>query len=369
MNSAFKQKLKNIAPSLISIVIGLLFGWYLLLIAYPQDCVAGFGTLLAGGFNAGISGLGTVLYNATPIIMTGLSVGLGFKAGLFNIGASGQFTVGAFAAIYVGATFTSIPAGLHCVIAILAGCAAGAIWGLLAGFLKAYFKVNEVISGIMLNYIGMLLVKLLVKNYCYNSMYNRSADVLPSAQLSRGFFNSIIPDCQIDLGFFIALAMVIVAGIVLNKTTFGYEIKTVGRNSFAAQYAGISVKKNIMLTMLISGLLSGMGGALMYLCDRGDHITVVETILQQGFTGISVALLGLSSPLGILIAGIFIAYITTGGYFLQLYSYSSEIVNMIIAVIVYCGALVLPIKLLFERIELKRKLKRETTITGKEALK
>ena len=149
------EQIANLGSSLLAIICGLLFGLIILLISNPTDALGGFAMIVQGGFTDGIQGIGQVLYIATPIIMTGLSVGFAFKTGLFNIGASGQFTMGAFAAIYVGVKWDFLPSGVHCLVALLAALFAGALWGLLPGLLKAYMNVNEVISSIMMNYIGM----------------------------------------------------------------------------------------------------------------------------------------------------------------------------------------------------------------------
>ena len=155
--------ISSVAASLIAIVVGLLFGVAILAITDASNAIPGLGIILAGGFTGGMKGLGQVLYFATPIIMTGLSVGFANKTGLFNIGAAGQFIVGAFAAVYVGVHWTFLPAGLHWPVAILVAALAGGLWGLVPGLFKALLNVNEVISSIMMNYIGMYGVNYLVK--------------------------------------------------------------------------------------------------------------------------------------------------------------------------------------------------------------
>ncbi len=345
MKNNKQEKLIKTIPSVISIIIGIVLGWYILFLMNPSDSFAGIRTVLLGGFNEGVAGIGSVLYTATPIIMTGLSVGFSMKTGLFNIGASGQFTAGAFTAILVGVKCTMLPAGFHAVAAVLAGTLAGTLWGMLTGVLKAYFRVSEVISGIMLNYVAMLLTNLLIKNYIYDETFNRSLPVAPTAEIPSNVLDFILPESHVNVIFFAALLIALLVKALLDKSTFGYSLKTTGRNAFAAQAAGIPTKTNIALTPAISGALAGIGGALMFLCDFGDHIPASETVLQQGFTGISVALLGLSDPIGIVIAGLFIAYLTVGGNYLQLFAYTPDAVDMIVAVIIFCGAFVVPIQM------------------------
>ena len=355
--------LKQLLPSLISIAIGLLFGWYLLFITRPMDSFAGLGMILAGCFADGAKGVGNLLYTAAPIILTGLSVGFSMRTGLFNIGAAGQFTCGAFAAIFVGVKLTFLPPGLHCIAAILAGTLAGALCGCVPGALKALFRVSEVISGILLNYISMLLTDLLIRENIYDSVNNCTMRVAESARISGSFLDGIFPGSRINAGFPVVLAVLLIVWILMEKTVLGYELKITGKNRFAGLYSGIRDTRNIALSMTICGAIAGIGGALMYLSDFGDRIVLTETILPQGFTGISVALLGMSSPFGILAAGLFIAHLTIGGHYLQLYSYTPDVIDMIVAIIVYCGALTLPIRQLMERLALRRKTARGSALT------
>lgn len=376
MNRAKKEerrkKLIKILPSLISVCIGLVFGWYLLFLTKPADSLGGLGTILAGGFSDGPGGIGTWLYTATPIILTGMSVGFSIKTGLFNIGASGQFTAGACAAIVTACNFPTLPPFLHTLLAVLAGTLAGALWGALVGMLKALFGVSEVITGIMFNYIAMLLTNLIIKNCAYNSYFNRSADIPTNLLLSESLLGKIFPATKINVIFVIAVIVVLIIKFILDKTSLGYELKIIGKNRYAGIYAGINDKKSILCAMALAGALAGLGGTLMFMSNYGDHIVIVDTVMQQGFDGISVALLGMSSPIGIIIAGLFIAHITIGGSNLQLFSYTPDVVNMIVAIIVYCGALVIPIRAFIDNIEREREQKKEKEarierIRGKEA--
>ena len=342
--------------SILAIICGLLFGLLILLVSKPSHAIGGFAMIVQGGFTDGIKGIGQVLYIATPIIMTGLSVGFAFKTGLFNIGASGQFTMGAFAAIWIGVKLPIQPAFLHCLLALVCAILAGAAWAFIPGFLKAFFNVNEVISSIMMNYIGMYAVNILIKNSVYDRVKNQSKAVMATANLGKAGLDKIFPGTSINVGILIAILSVILIHILLNKTVFGYELKACGQNSFASRYAGINAKKNIILSMLIAGGLAGLGGALLYLANSGKYLQVLDIIAPEGFSGISVALLGLSSPIGILFAGLFIAHITVGGYNMQLFDFAPEVIDMIIAAIVYCGALSLLFKhLIYKFIKNKKK--------------
>lgn len=359
MKNKFKNLWKgegivNFSSSILAIICGLLFGLVILFISKPEQAFNGFMMIVQGGFTDGIQGIGQMLYIATPIIMTGLSVGFAFKTGLFNIGASGQFTAGAFAAVFVGVKFTFLPAGIHCLVALLAAIAAGALWGLVPGFLKAFFNVNEVISSIMMNYIGMYLVNLLIQRTIYDQIKNQTLAVAAGANLPRAGLDKIFPGTNINVGILIAILSVIVIYVILNKTTFGYELKACGKNPNASRYAGINEKRNIVLSMVIAGALAGLGGALLYLANSGKYMQVLDVIAPEGFSGISVALLGLSNPIGVLFAGLFIGHITVGGYNMQLFDFAPEVIDMIIAAIIYCGALSLLFKNMIHKIQMKK---------------
>ena len=297
MNSKRKSIFKgegfvNFSSSILAIICGLLFGFIILLASNPSQAVNGFMMIIKGGFTDGMKGVGDVLYYATPIIMTGLSVGFAFKTGLFNIGASGQFTAGAFAAVYVGIKWTFLPASIHWLVALLAAILVGALVGSIPGILKAFFNVNEVISAIMMNYIGMYIVNLLVRNYIYDPLKNQSVAVAQSAILPKAGLDKIFVGASLNIGIFIAVLCVILIYVILNKTTFGYELKACGLNPHASKYAGINEKRNIVLSMVISGALAGLGGALLYLAGSGKYLQVLDIIAPEGFSGISVALLG-----------------------------------------------------------------------------
>ena len=351
------SKASGAISSVIAISVGLLFGFLIMIISDPQQAWAGFKLILSGGLDTR-KDFGNVLYYATPIIMTGLSVAFAFKTSLFNIGASGQFIMGAYGAVLVGVKMTQLGSA-QWAVALLAAMLFGAIWGILPGVLKAFFNVNEVISCIMLNYIGMYTVNMLVKETVYHQFTNRSMPVAATANIPKMGLDKLFPEAMVGGGIIIAIVVAIIMAIILNKTTFGYELKACGINRSAAKYAGINEKKSIILAMIISGALAGIGGGLMYLSGTGIYITVVDTLASQGFEGISVALLGMSNPIGALFAGLFIAYITVGGTKMQLVGFVPEIISIIIAAIIYCAAFSLMIRNFFAERRM-RKLNKQT---------
>ena len=355
MKNKKKRSYVGILSSVFAIVIGLLVGLVVLLLCNPSQALPGFGMILTGALTHGMKGIGQVFYYATPIILTGLSVGFAFKTGLFNIGTPGQFLVGGFGAVYVGILWTNLGRG-QWVAALLASIVFGAIWGMVPGLLKAYFNVNEVISSIMMNYIGLYLVNWTVKSYkpLFNNLRNESKNVAANAVIPKMGMDKLFPGSSVNGGIIIAILVVILIYIILNKTTFGYELKAVGLNKDASKYAGINEKKSIILSMVIAGAIAGLAGGLLYLAGTGKHIEVKDVLGSEGFTGISVALLGLSHPIGVLFSGIFIAYLTAGGFYLQLFEFSTEIIDIIVAVIIYFSAFALIVKSLIGKVQKKK---------------
>ncbi len=346
-----RKSLGSSAASLMAIAAGLLAGFIILLISNPNNALKGLQTVLLGGWNNGMKGMGQVLYFATPLILTGLSVGFAFKTGMFNIGASGQLMVGGLIAVYVGATWTFLPGALHWMVALLMGTLAGMVWGMLVGLLKALLNVHEVISSIMLNYIGLYGVNFFIKNsHLHDQLKNQSINVaenavIPKAGLDNLFFvtkGRFHDASSVNAGILIAIAIAVLIYILLNRTVVGYELKAVGHNRFASRYAGVSENRAIVLSMSIAGALSGVAGALMYLAPAsGMRIHVAEVLAPEGFNGIAVALLGMSNPLGIIFTGLFVAHITVGGAYLQSLRYMKEIIEVIIGLIIYFSAFAL----------------------------
>jgi len=330
-----------------AIVVGLLAGLIILLLSNASQAFYAFETILVSGFST-MNDLGQVFYFATPIILTGLSVGFAAKTGLFNIGAAGQFIVGAYAAVFVGVRCDFLPGHLHWITALAAALLAGALWGSIPGIFKALFNVNEVIACIMTNYIGMYLVNYLITRTVYDSFRNQSMPVVASANLPKMGMDKIFKEgfivSSVNSGVLIAIAASIIIYIILERTTFGYSLKACGFNRDAARYAGINEKRSIILSMTISGALAGLGGALLFLSGSGIGITVVDMLAQEGFNGIPVALLGLNNPIGIIFAGLFISYLNVGGFNMQLYNFAPQVIDIIIAVIIYFSAFALLVR-------------------------
>lgn len=331
--------LSKAAPSLIAVLVGLIVGVIVIIITNPEKASQAIPRFFMGPFNRGLTGFGDLFYHITPILMTGLSVGFAYQTGLFNIGASGQFLTGGFVAILVAVKLESFVApGLLWIIALLAAGLAGALLASIVGALKAYRNVNEVITCIMLNYSSMYIVNDLIKRLgIYNKLKNNTISI--KTAIPKMGLDKIFPGTISGGGIILAILAVFIIHTVLNKTTFGYEIKGVGLNRHAAKYAGISENKSIILSMAIAGMLAGFGGAMVYLSGAGNHLSVQEVLPAEGFDGIAIALLGLNEPIGIMLSATLIAYLKMGGQAIQTLGYAPELITMIIAFILYVSAL------------------------------
>lgn len=354
----------SFTSALMAIFLGLIFGFIVMLVAMPENSLAGFQYVVFGGLNR----IGDVFYFATPILMTGLAVGFAFKMGLFNIGASGQYTMGMFFAIYVGFMW-DLPSNLHWIVAILAGMLGGMIWGFIPGIFKAILNVNEVITSIMFNYIGMYLVDMIIQgsSVMYISTKTRTNYLPASVQIpSLGISGS-----NVNFGIIFAIVIGIILYIVLQKTTFGYELKATGFNKHASEYAGMKGKTNIIITMIIAGGLAGLGGAFAILAPSaiaGSSMTYepINIIAANGFNGIAVALLGNSHPIGIIFSSVFISHIQRGGTLASLVGYKPEIIDVVIAVIIYFSAFAMIMNSALARFIKKRVDKKHAAMETKE---
>ena len=357
----------TILASLVCIMIGLVVGFIVLLVLggitmaqngesfsfgalWTTTYEQGLKPILHGGFysSANTMGMGVrmEILQTAPLIMTGLSVAFAFKTGLFNIGAAGQYTVGAYFALYC-AIILKMP-WWACLIASAIG---GAIWGAIPGIFKAFLNVNEVITAIMFNWIGLYGVNTLIYQQGTGPMFNLKTTktytlkeaapdaLLPTFNIPMGDKNYFGKMFEPTIGIFIAIAVAIIIWVIINKTTFGYELKACGHNKHAAKYAGINDKKNIILSMTIAGALAGLGAGLFYLSGSKEWEPLVSTALPAaGFNGICVALLASSNPIGCIFSAIFMAHITTGGGFMYAKLFPSEVADIISGVVIYLCA-------------------------------
>lgn len=285
--------------------------------------------LLEGAFGT-MRGLTETLVIATPYTLAGLAVALGFRCGLFNIGAEGQFYLGALFSVYVGYAVKGLPIYVHLPLALLAGALGGALWGAIPGFLKARLGVHEVINTIMLNYIAVKTVDYLVKNPMLDgtSTIPRTPYIETSATLPQ-----LLPPHRLHAGFIVAIAAIFVVYWFLWKTTLGFEIRTVGANPDAAKYAGMSVTRNFVLAMVLSGALAGLAGTSEVLGT--NHNLPAAFVSGYGFDSIAIALLAKSHPFGILPAAILWAALRNGAGLMQVRAgISIDLINIVQALVI-----------------------------------
>ena len=376
-----KDSTRKVLASLLSILIGLIVGAVVvLLVGLSNERISlngvwdGVRLIFVGilstgrdsvghltwGFNP--ASIGNMLFRATPLIMTGLSVALAFKTGLFNIGAPGQYLMGTLATLSValGIPAGTLPGWLLWLLALLAGMMAGAVWGAIPGALKAFLNINEVLACIMTNWIAANLVTWLFdisnfKNivegtktgYIYKTTYGLTevdgvmtyvdGNGIATAKLG---LNKLFAGSQINGGIIVAIILAVAVYILISKTTLGYELKACGANRHAARYAGIKDRRNIVLAMALSGSLAAAGASLYYLSGNTEFFwSTYQSLPATGFNGIPVALLAQNNPIAVIFTAIFMAMLDIVGLQLtNLTAYNEYITDVIIAVIVYLSA-------------------------------
>lgn len=322
--------------TVLSIVIGFLVGALFLAIMGISVSQA-YGKLFQSIFS-GTKAISYCIVYAAPYIVAGLSVAFSFKTGVFNIGAEGQFVVGAMAACVVGILGASLPAILLVPLCFLAAALAGALWGAIVGFLKTKWGINEVLSMIMFNWIAFYLSNYIAGFPVIHSEGNAEATKNVAAHarilLSQNVIKSLDLCPTANWGILVAVALTVLVYFIIEKTTLGYELKAVGYNKHAAEYAGINVNRSILTSLSISGALGGIAGALLLL-GMGGRISIFTSQEGYGFAGIVVALIGVTNPFGVFVAGLFYGAMTYGGSKLNLVGAPTQVVNIIMGTIVF----------------------------------
>lgn len=323
----------NVLYTLIAIIIGFLVGGILLIVIgiSPFDA---YGRLFKSVFDRPKNIIWAIIY-ASPLIFTGLSVAFSLRMGMFNIGAEGQFVVGTLAACLVG-ILVDAPPVIHGILCLLAAAVAGGLWSLMVGLLKIKRGINEVLSFIMFNWIAYYL-----SNYIVNlpgikreTGGEATKDIAESAKILMPESIRIALDSNsMNWGIIIAVVIAILIWFILEKTTLGFEITAVGHNYNAAQYAGINTNKITMVATGISGALAGLGGAV-HLLGMSGRISQFAGQEGFGFEGITVALIGASSPIGCIFAGLFYGIMKHGGSKLSFINAPGEIVDIIMGTII-----------------------------------
>ena len=343
----------NVPYTIIAIIAGLLIGAVFLMIAGISPAVA-YGKLFSSIFSKPKYLVWTLVY-ASPLIFTGLSVAFSFRTGVFNIGAEGQFVIGGLVACVLGIVL-KLPAGLHAIVCLVAAAAAGCIWSLIVGVLKVKRGIHEVLSFIMFNWIAFYL-----SNYVVNlpgihrDSSEATQDVAASARLlmPEGLRSTL--DCSnAHWGIVLAVIAAVIIWVIIEKTTLGYKLKAVGFNSNGAEYGGIDANKSILTALGISGLLSGLGGAVQVLGMAG-RLSQFAGQEGFGFEGITVALIGSSNPIGCIFSGLFYGAMKYGGSKLSIVKAPSEVVDIIMG----CIVLLIAIAHVFKVFVLKAAKKKE----------
>ena len=343
-----KSLIKNpsfqaILTSLICIVLGLLIGYIVLLLINPAGAGEAIKTIILNFLTRSSSAarakaLGNTLAKTAPLLMCALSICFCYKVGLFNIGAPGQYEAGACIGLYAALAW-------HCnwIICLILAAIAGAIVGAVSGALKAYRNVNEVISGIMLNWIMLYLTNMVLNNkavkdptspYTLKVSNVSKGSMIPTAGLNALFANNK----NVTLAIPLAILFAVLIWMILSKTKFGYELKATGYNKEAAKYAGMKEKKNIIVTLAIGGALAGVGAAFLFLTGYQEWSTTQASVPSMGFNGIAATFLGGLHPIGTIFASFFIQSITDGGALINKSVYPSQISDLISSIIIYlCG--------------------------------
>ena len=332
---------QSLIASLLCVVLGLLIGYIVLLIINPAGAGEAITTVIKNFLTykkpeTQMKYFGNTLVRTAPLLMCSLSILFAYKAGLFNIGAAGQYCAGAGMALYAALAW-HMPWWLCMIMAMLGG----ALLGVISGLLKSYCNVNEVISGIMLNWITLYVVNILLTNvkeaaspYTMPVAHVNGGAIIPSLGLGKLFNNNQYVTLAIPLAILIAVGL----HILLEKTRLGYELKATGNNKNAAKYCGMAERRNLILTLAIGGALAGLGAAMLYLTGYEQWQCSQSSVPAMGFNGIAAAFLGGLNPIGTILASFFIQHITIGGAYVDKTMYCAQVSDLISAIIIYlCG--------------------------------
>lgn len=340
-NANRKQGFKSTISSIASILIGLIFGLIIMLIVSPTHAFTGLWTLISTGFSDA-NLFSTVIYKAIPMIFAGLSISFSFNLGLFNIGITGQVTLGAFTSILAGLS------GANWFVCMLVGMISGALVGFIPALLKDKFHVNEVLSGIMLNWITYYIVGMIGSMSVPREFKDKASpsQLMMMPEAGRMPSLGIAGMENINVGIIIAILFIVAIFVVLNYTTFGFELKMTGRNGHASRYSGVNQSKSTILALTISGALAGICGYMLYADpvspSKFAWDSSANALLADGFTGISVSLIAQNSPIGCLFSSIFLTLIDASSNSLKTISngaYNVHYTELIKSVIIYVAAL------------------------------
>lgn len=330
------EKLRNILVPVISVLMGFVLGAIIMLIV-GNNPILGYQAMLNTAFKSSKS-IGEIFVSAAPLIFTALGFSVASSAGFFNIGLSGQALCGWVTSIWVALAMPDVPRLVVLPLAVIAGALAGALAAAIPGLLRAYFGTSEVIVTIMLNYVFLYVSTHIVNNVMspdWMSSKGITKMVGENASLRTNFLREISGGSRLNIGIFLALIFLVLIWFLMKKTTLGYEIRSVGLNPFASEYAGMSSKRTIVLSMMISGALAGLGGVVQGLGTFGNFF-VQGSSLSIGFDGMAISLLGAGSSIGILLSAILFSVLKLGGQGMPLNAgVPTELVDVVIASIIF----------------------------------
>jgi ABC-type uncharacterized transport system permease subunit len=333
MNYLRKFNAESILLPIAAIVLGLLVGAIIMILG-GYDPIAAYTALLERAFGS-LYYTGETIRVITPLILTGLAVAFAFRTGLFNIGAEGQFLMGSLASLYVGIQWTFLPSIIHAAAAVLAGALAGAFWGALVGYAKAWRGVHEVITSIMLNWIALYVMNYIIKLNFVPQGQQRSVEIADSAVLNIPFITALFDNARLNFGFLIALFAAGLFHYYLFRTKGGFELRSVGLNRHASQYAGMNVNGGIVRAMAISGGFAGIAGATEVL-GVFHYQSLLSVSPGYGFQGIAVAMIGGTAALGTVLGAILMGILTFGAAGMSFGAdVPVELVNIVIALIIF----------------------------------
>ncbi|MFD2628447.1 ABC transporter permease [Oceanobacillus kapialis] len=325
------NKMFNLLVPIISVIIGLLSG-AIIMLAFGYNPIEGYAALWEGAFGD-MYFVGETIRQVTPYILTGLAVAFAFRTGLFNIGAEGQVIVGWLAAIWVGISFDA-PMYIHLPLAVIVAALAGAIWGFIPGLLKARLGVHEVIVTIMLNYVALYSSNALIRSVLSDNQ-DKTEKIAATASLSSEWLQNLTFFSRMHYGILIAVFAAVLMWFIIERTSIGYELKSVGFNQHASKYAGMNVSRNIILAMVISGAFAGLAGAMEGLGTYGN-MSVSSGFTNLGFDGIAVALLGANTAIGVILAAFLFGALKVGALNMPTEAgVPNELVDIIIALIIF----------------------------------
>ncbi|TWI56008.1 simple sugar transport system permease protein [Halalkalibacter nanhaiisediminis] len=326
-----KGRLLSLVVPLIAISLGGIIGAIIMLIS-GYNPILGYSALIKGIFGDTYY-MGETIRSMTPLILAGLAVAFAFRTGLLNIGVEGQLIIGWLASVYVGIAL-ELPKVIHLPVAILAGALAGALWGFIPGLLKARFHVHEVIVTIMMNYIALYTANAIIRAYLFVPG-ERTDSINETASLASPLLQSLTDYSRLHYGFIVALLGCVIMWFILWRTSKGYELRAVGFNQHASQYAGMNVGRNIVLSMVISGGFAGVAGAMEGLGTYG-YMSILSGFSGVGFDGIAVALLGANSAVGVALASFLFGGLQVGALNMQSQAgVPTELVDIVIALIIF----------------------------------